>query len=162
MMEQIKSIEATTKEAERNLDRLLDWIIRYDNRAALLFTLDATMVGTLALRLSSSIGPGYSSILLVPFILTVGISILGTAFTIFPRLKGPTDSLLYFGSIAKMEKKNFRDLFNKRTTTEYLDDLLAQCHINAKILDFKFKVFRISLILTMVAIIFWSLSLYLF
>jgi hypothetical protein len=160
-MEQPESIDTITVQAEHDLDRLLDWIGKYDSRAAILFTLDTAMVGTLALRLSSSIGPGYSPLLLVPFILTVGISILGTVFTIFPRLKGPAESLLYFGSIAKMEKKNFRDLFKTRTKTEYLDDLLAQCHINAKILDRKFKVFRISLIITMVAIIFWSLSLYL-
>ncbi len=160
-MEQFEPLEKAIIEAEHNLDRLLDWIGRYDNRASLLFTLDTAMLGTLALRLSSSIGHGYSQLLLVPFILTAGISILGTVFTIFPRLKGPTESLIYFGSIAKLEKKKFRDLFKMRTTTEFLDDLLAQCHINAKILDFKFKVFRISLIFTMVAIIFWSLSLYL-
>jgi hypothetical protein len=160
MMEQTKSIEATSKEAERDLDRLLDWISRYDNRATLLFTLDTAMVGTLALRMNASVQNEYGALLLLTFTL-LGISILGTAFTIFPRLKSPTESLLYFGSIAKMEKKNFRDLFKTKTTTEYLDDLLAQCHINAKILDFKFKVFRISLIFTMVAIIFWSLSLYL-
>ena len=159
-MEQTKSIEATSKEAERDLDRLLDWISRYDNRATLLFTLDTAMVGTLALRMNASVQNEYGALLLLTFTL-LGISILGTAFTIFPRLKSPTESLLYFGSIAKMEKKNFRDLFKTKTTTEYLDDLLAQCHINAKILDFKFKVFRISLIFTMVAIIFWSLSLYL-
>ena len=160
MMEQTKSIEATSKEAERDLDRLLDWISRYDNRATLLFTLDTAMVGTLALRMNASVQNEYGALLLLTFTL-LGISILGTAFTIFPRLKSPTESLLYFGSIAKMEKKNFRDLFKTKTTTEYLDDLLAQCHINAKILDFKFKVFRISLTFTMVAIIFWSLSLYL-
>ena len=160
-MEQFEQLEKAIIEAEHNLDRLLEWIGRYDNRASLLFTLDTAMVGTLALRLSSSIGHGYNPLLLVLFILTVGISILGTVFTIFPRLKGPAESLIYFGSIAKLEKKKFRDLFKMRTTTEFLDDLLAQCHINAKILDFKFKVFRISLIFTAVAVIIWSLSLYL-
>ena len=160
-MEQSEPLEKVIIEAEHNLDRLLDWIGRYDNRAALLFTLDTAMVGILALSLSSSTGFGYSPILLGFFILTVGISILGTAFTIFPRLKGPTDSLLYFGSIAKLEKKNYIELFKTRTPTVYLDDLLAQCHINAKILDRKFKVFRISLTISMVAVIFWSLSLYL-
>lgn len=159
-MEQPESIETIAIEAERDLARLLDWIGRYDNRAALLFTLDTAMVGILALRLNSSTNIDYRALFLIAFTL-LGISIVGTAITIYPRLKGPKDSLIYFGSIAKMEKTNFKNSFIARTKSGYLDDLLAQCHINAKILDLKFKVFRISLTVTMVAIIFWSLSLYL-
>ncbi len=159
-MEQPESIDTITVRAERDLDRLLDWIVRYDNRAAILFTLDTAMVGTLALRLSSSKFTAYN---LLPFVASIllGISVIGTAITIFPRLKGPSDSLIYFGSIAKMKKTEFKDSFVNMTKTRYLDDLLAQCHINAKILDRKFKVFRISLAISMVAVIFWSLSLYL-
>jgi hypothetical protein len=159
-MEQPESIDIITTEAERNLGMLLDWIGRYDNRASLLFTVDLAMVGTLALILSSSTYLVYDTLFLIAFVL-LGISILGTAITIFPHLSGPQDSLLYFGSIAKMEKTNFKNSFIARTKNGYLDDLLAQCHINAKILDLKFKVFRISLAITIIAIIFWSLSLYL-
>ena len=159
-MEQTESLEATIKEAERELDSLLDWIGKYDNRAAILFTLDTAMVGTLALRLSSSKFTAYNLLPLMASIL-LGISVIGTAITIFPRLKGPPDSLIYFGSVAKMEKGNFKSSFIARTKTGYLDDLLAQCYINAEILDRKFKVFRVSLAISMVAVIFWSLSLYL-
>ena len=159
-MEQPESIDTITVRAERDLDRLLDWIVRYDNRAAILFTLDTAMVGTLALRLSSSKFTAYN---LLPFVASIllGISVIGTAITIFPRLKGPSDSLIYFGSIAKMEKGNFKNSFIARTKTGYLDDLLAPCYITAEILDRKFKVFRVSLAISMVAVIFWSLSLYL-
>jgi hypothetical protein len=159
-MEQTESIESVTVHAERDLDKLLDWIGKYDNRAAILFTLDTAMVGTLALRLNSSKFTAYNLLPIVASIL-LGISVIGIAITIFPRLNGPKDSLIYFGSIAKMKKTEFKDSFVNMTKTRYLDDLLAQCHINAKILDRKFKVFRISLAISMVAVIFWSLSLYL-
>ena len=159
-MEQTESLEATIKEAERELDRLLDWIGKYDNRAAILFTLDTAMVGTLALRLNSSKFTAYNLLPLVAFI-SLSISVIGTAITIFPRLKGPQNSLIYFGSVSKMGEDSFKSSFMGRTKVGYLDDLLAQRHINAKILDRKFKVFRISLAISMVAVIFWSLSLYL-
>lgn len=159
-MEQNESLKSTIKEAERELDRLLDWISKFDNRAAILFTLDTAIVGTLALRLNSSKFTAYNLLPLPAFIL-LGISVIGTAITIFPRLKGPQSSLIYFGSVARMEEANFKSSFIRRTKVGYLDDLLAQCHINAKILDRKFKVFRMSLAVSMVAVIFWSLSLYL-
>ena len=160
MVEQAEPLESKIKEAEHLLTILLDWIGRYDNRSALLFTLNLAMIGTLALKIRYSAHSFYGLLNSIAFTL-LGISIIASSITIFPRLKGPRDSLIYFGSIAKMEKREFKDKFVNRTKTAYLDDLLAQCHINAKILDFKFKVFRISLIVTMVAIIFWSLSLYL-
>ena len=159
-MEQNESLKSAIKEAERELDRLLDWISKFDNRAAILFALDTAIVGTLALRLNSSKFTAYNLLPLPAFIL-LGISVIGTAITIFPRLKGPQSSLIYFGSVARMEEANFKSSFIRRTKVGYLDDLLAQCHINAKILDRKFKVFRMSLAVSMVAVIFWSLSLYL-
>ena len=92
MTEQTESLEDQIKDADNDLARLLDWIGRYDNRAALLFTLDTAMVGTLALRMNSSTNLEYGALFLIAFIL-LGISIIGTAFTIYPRLKGPQDSL---------------------------------------------------------------------
>ena len=160
MVEQTESLESKIKEAENVLTILLDWIGRYDNRSALLFTLDLAMIGTLALKITYSAHSFYGLLNAIAFTL-LGISIIASSITIFPRLKGPQNSLIYFGSIAKMEKGEFKDKFVDRTKTVYLDDLLAQCHVNAKILDFKFRVFRISLSVTMVAIVFWSLSLYL-
>ena len=160
MVEQAESLESKIKEAENVLTILFDWIGRYDNRSALLFTLDLAMIGTLALKIKYSAYSLYGLLNSIAFTL-LGISIIASSITIFPRLKGPLNSLIYFGSIAKMEKREFRDTFVNRTKTAYLDDLLAQYHINAKVLDLKFKVFRISLIVTMVAIVFWSLSLYL-
>ena len=154
-MEQNESLKSTIKEAERELDRLLDWISKFDNRAAILFTLDTAIVGTLALRLNSSKFTAYNLLPLPAFIL-LGISVIGTAITIFPRLKGPQSSLIYFGSVARMEEANFKSSFIRRTKVGYLDDLLAQCHINAKILDRKFKVFRMSLAVSMVAVSFRS------
>jgi len=128
--------------AEQNLSRLLDWVMRFDNKTAIL-------LGTLAamLALLASFAP--------PFRLWTPLAVVFVAFTLalitvcliivswgsIPQTKGP-DSLLYFGTITNLSRPDYAKSFHAQTLDDYLEDLLSQCHRNSEIISTKFRRLR--------------------
>ncbi len=148
--------------AEKNLERLLEWNSRYDTRASLLLGITIAMMGALA---SSFYQVGDRTWLIY---LVAGISalaLIGSLFVLyqgfFPRTKAPNDSLVYFGTIAQIDSTAYIDSFSKLTPQSYLDDLLNQCHINARIVNTKFERLKWSLRLLAVCLLPWTCALYL-
>jgi hypothetical protein len=147
--------------AEANLDRMLEWVGRYDNKSSALLGIDTAMVGVLALIIH-----GLGTSLLESYAIVLTLLFLGGAFLFlflfigaYPRLKAPADSLLFFGTISKKKADEYKKAFESQTEQEYLDDLLIQCHRNSEILDVKFRYLKLAFQLIVIAIIPWSLAL---
>src|SRR5438132_2680457 len=139
MPEEAVLIKERIEAAEANLDRLLEWVGRYDNKSSALVGIDTAMVGALALIIR-----GLGTNLAESSAIALAILPLGGAFLLmflggYPRLKAPNDSLLFFGTIAKKKANEYKEAFEKQTEQEYLDDLVVQCHRNSEILDVKFR-----------------------
>jgi hypothetical protein len=147
--------------AERNLERLLSWIGRLDVKFSILLGIETAMLGFLA-----SVTPSVKCIDLLHLILTIItfmlilISFSFIFFGMFPRLKGPDKSLIYFGSISKISFDEYKTLFSDSSKQSYLDDLLEQCHINSRIIDTKFSKLKTSYILLLLSLSPWLYLVY--
>lgn len=146
--------------AVKTLDTLLKWSGRYDNKLSVFAAIDIGMLGAMFI----AIHPLISLILKFMFFLTLillGFSLIEILLGSFPRTASPNKSLIFFGTIAKMDQDYFKKAFKNLSDEDYIDDILSQCHRNSQILSVKFLHFRIAVLLGMMAIIPWLLSFFL-
>src|SRR5205085_11720781 len=80
--------------------------------------------------------------------------------THFPSTESPNNSILYFGTIAKMSNENFKIKFKTISEEDYLDDMLTQIHRISGILERKFYRLKTSLICLFLAVVPWLLAIY--
>ncbi len=153
------SINERIGAAETNLDRLLEWVGRYDNKSSALLGFDTAMIGALALIIHGLGTSPLESFAVVVAIFLLGSGIICLFIGAYPRLEAPIDSLLFFGTIAKKKASEYKKAFQNQTELEYLNDLLTQCHRNSEILDTKFRYLKRAFQLIIIAIIPWSLAL---
>lgn len=119
--------------------RLLEWIRAADSRLRLVLPLSTTMLGTLAVLI-----PPFSGWTVLGGIAASGatlfliLSIAFAAFASFPRTNGPLGSLVYFGGIVSKDLGQYEAAVKSQTPSQYLEDLIRQCHRNAQIADRKF------------------------
>lgn len=109
---------------EQILSRQLDWISAAEARINLLLTVESAMLAALfTAHLSNSVyyGVGRSLSWLAQILLAVGLVFL--AIACFPRTRGPTDSVIFFGSIAKGSAKAYIDVVGKLSGADYVTDL---------------------------------------
>src|SRR5690606_34271546 len=78
-----------------------------------------------------------------------------------PRVHAPNQSLLFFGTISKLDFASFSDQFKNASDADYLDDLLHQIHINSIVLCDKFTYLKYSILLVGLSSIPWGISIYL-
>ena len=155
-------IEKKIDRSEKNLQRKLEWISRYDTRIAFVSGIAIAMLGVLASASGLIVKWecftyfifGLASILLL-------LSLIFIYFGLYPKIKSPNTSLLFFGTIADMKFDEFKKKFKDITDEEYLDDLLCQTHINAEILKKKFSSLKTSLVLIGVSTLPWIIAIYL-
>lgn len=153
--------EDTVSAVERTLDILLRWIGRFDAKAAFVFGIGTAMLGVLAPVSSlTEVQPLETYALVLTSGIVVSASLLLTYLATFPQIKGPSRSLLFFWTIARYSRDEYRETVLRRTPTEYLADLISQCHRNAEILRKKFERLRLSYILLFFGVILWTISLY--
>jgi|ERR1051325_551914 hypothetical protein len=151
-----------TEAAEANLDRLLEWISRVDNKAAFSLLTGTAMLGTLV---SFAPKPEDMSFWLRCGAYATGVLLLLNAACImlvaFPRTRdrhimSSKPSLFYFGTLAKLPLKDYLTEFKTTSDDDILEDLLGQCHVNARILDAKFWYLRWSYAFLYLAAPLWT------
>ncbi len=91
-------------------------------------------------------------------IVALGLSFLLVSASIYPRTKGPKDSLLYFGSVSEMTLENFKRASMSRTEQEFLEDLVGQCHRNSEIVYGKFRALTWAYRLLLLSLPFWAIT----
>jgi DnaJ-domain-containing protein 1 len=162
MSESSASKQEQLEAAEKRLDRLLDWIGRSDTKFSILLGVDTGMLGFLAtsatansVPISAIVSAALSAVLLV-------LSLLFVYRGTYPRTQGPSDSLIYFGSIADKDLENFKERFRACSADDHLDDVLGQVHRNSEIVDRKFAELQRAYRCLLLAVIPWAIALYLF
>ena len=122
------------------LDRLMGFFPRNDGKATFLFTLNAGLLSFVAVnfpyREPFSLLAAFALLVLTP----ASLSMAHLARVFFPHLRGgETNSVLYFGDIARGSSANYADRLRTLTEGDLLEDIACQIHRNAQILDQKFK-----------------------
>lgn len=145
--------------AEKNLDRVLQWGSKVDTKISVVLGMHTGMLGV-----AVSLAPEpekWRWWAVVAFATTIGM--LATGFTFihcanYPRTRGPSKSLLFFGSIAGNSFNEFSQCWSCRTTDQHLQDLLEQCHRNSEIINNKFKYLKRAYTAMMFAILPWAIT----
>jgi hypothetical protein len=155
-------LEVQIGRAEKTLDRLLEWIRAVDTKTPVVMAVDTAMLGVLAALAPSPDQFGATTWLCIAFgsvalIVSLGLCAMAT----FPQTKGPEGSLIYFGGIAARSAEAFAQAMYEQTNTQYLDDLLRQCHRNAEIAANKYARVRRALFWLVGGIVPWLATLYL-
>lgn len=144
--------------AEKNLERQLEWIARYDTRIAFIAGIAIAMLGVLAN--AGSTVTFWSADLYWLFLIAIVLLLACLTciyFGQYPTMRAKNESLLYFGSIADLSFVEFSKRFRKLSDDDYLTDLLHQIHRNSLILKDKFLLLRAALILLLCAVLPWML-----
>lgn len=156
-------IQYRAQAAEKNLDRIIEWISRCDNKFSIILGIDTGMLGVMAaFAMPLSDWSLFIVITTIITILTLGISLAFIITGIYPRTKGPSKSLLYFGSISKYNLVEYKQQFIEIAIDQYLNDLLEQCHRNSEIVSRKFKRLKLAFLFLIISVLPWTIAIYLF
>lgn len=143
--------------AEKSLSQMIDWIGRHDSRSAGLMGITVAMMG--ALSAATPAVKQWNGI----FVFALAVASTGFAIVLYqlmrgqiPRLRAGKPSLSFFGTVAELPHDEFRSRFVKMTEEEYLDDVLNQCYVNARILRSKFRCLKRGLIALLLTAIPWA------
>lgn len=150
------------EKTELNLKRHLDWIGRYDTKISFVTVISIAMLGLIIDKASSfQSWNSYIIIILIITILLLLVSLLFIYLGQYPAVKSRNNSLIFFKTISQLKVDEFIKKSKGVSEEDYLDDLLYQVHINAEILTKKYNYFKISLIFLLIAVIPWSVLIYL-
>lgn len=150
------------KVGEKILSFQLEWIKNADSKVSPLFAIDIAMTGIIvalikalpAWTIPTAI---FSSLTLIPIVL----SIIFLALSMFPRLRGPKGSIIFFGGITQRSVESYIEEVKNVSTEKYETDLLMQAYRNAEIAETKFRFITYSFIATFISVPFWGVSIYL-
>ncbi len=98
-----------------------------------------------------------SSLCLIPLIFSMAFLTL----SMFPRLKGPKGSNIYFGGITKKQEDKYLNEVLHIKDEDYENDLLSQSYRNAEIAEAKYTNIKHAFIATFISTPFWLASIYL-
>ncbi len=136
-----------TRLIESNLSRMIDWIGKHDTKASFVLGIATAMLGVLASCFAKAPNAGvYAKALVV-----VATALLSAVFWFLFRGTFPdtsvarpseSPSLLFFGTVARMEPAEFRDRVKNLDTETHLQDLSHQCLEIAGIVAQKFESLR--------------------
>jgi hypothetical protein len=149
------------EKAEKILALQLDWVKTADSKVPPIFAINVAMLGVLAALISAT--ESWSICLIAPAAFPaffLGTSILILALVVFPRLKGPKGSHIFFGEIANKTKDVFVSGFQNQSDEEYMVDVLTQAHRNAEIAKEKYAHIKWAMISTFISIPFWLMAIH--
>lgn len=154
-------IKMTVEKAETNLQRQFDWLERHDMRVVFIAGIDIAMLGFIAsLDWNAIKADPYSQWTFIITLILLFLSLLFIYFSQYPKTKSTHSSLLFFGTITDLKFEEFAKRFKNLGEDDYLNDLLHQTYVNAKIVKKKFKYLKCALILLLVAVIPWVITIY--
>ncbi|MBL7128792.1 MAG: hypothetical protein ISS16_07380 [Ignavibacteria bacterium] len=146
---------------EKELERLLTWIQAADNRLALILPLSTAMLGALAVMVPKFENWSILSAILSSFsVFFLILSLIFSACSSFPRTTGTKGSLIFFSGINSLDVTQFCKSVINLDEEKYKEDLINQCHINAKIAENKFKWIQRAMICLFISSLPWASSIF--
>ena len=154
---------ADTEQLQYILDKQLGWISAADSRLSLVLSLSTAMLGALAVYATTAgawtLMAGIPAAFAIFFL---SISIIFCAFASFPRTDGTKGSLVFFDGIVSRDVTQFRSAIKAAQKSDLQDDLIDQCHINAKIASTKFTWVKRGMASMLISMLPWAFAMYQF
>lgn len=155
---------------EKKLDRTLGWISNSDSKIGYVLAFNGVMIGLMINRVPEIIklmGKGFSISSLtfgffsIAYLLIFSVSLYYGFKVVFPDIEERKESYFFFGSIAKMDKKKFKEGIKSMENEEIENQLLDQIYINSTIAKQKFENIQKSLKALLIGFICWAILLFL-
>lgn len=146
---------------EKSLQRMLDWNKAIDTKTQIVLGLNIAMLGGLVAlspepdEFTTGALCGLAIGGFFPF-----LSCIQCIRGFFPQTKGPGDSLIYFGAIAKRTLDGFRKALANETDEAYVADLEEQVYRNAQISTSKYTLVKNAILFQAIGIIPWLIVSY--
>jgi len=149
--------------AEKNLECMLDWNGRYDNKLVIILGINTALLGTLAtLAPPFEVWTQIMIIFMVGTVIAFGASYVFLYMGSYPRTSGPVKSLWYFGSISKMKYQEFEKSFLTKDIEGHIIDVLKQIHRNSEILSLKFSYLKLAYTALILGVFSWVITIFLY
>lgn len=141
---------------DRTLNRILGAIGSADAKVAQLFAISTGMLGFEA-TIVAKIKPftWYDCVLIAISVLPLLFCIFSLFMVLYPRLSGPSTSVLYFNKIASADGDCYKNRVDGLKDADLFDDYARQCHRNAEIARDKFNWLRKANLALFIAIVPW-------
>lgn len=142
---------------ESLLARNLGWIAAADAKASTIFGIDAAMLGVLAALTPTVSGDWQILPAIASFIAAVALlaSVTYLALATFPRLDGPKNSIVFFGTAVSLTSQEFTRRVQQGITDELVQDVAAQAFRNAEIARVKYHHLKSSQMLMFLGAALW-------
>ena len=157
-MEAKQLVDAT----KYQLQLVLGFFSRVEAKASVVLAVNTGMLGALAANLPSSQNFQWRMFVAVVPVVLIGLSDWFLFRITFPDLKGGSNSLVYFRTIAERTEHKFIEEFMAMDTNDYVKDMLGQVWRNSEILSKKFDHLKAAFILMLLAILPWVIALAIF
>jgi len=146
---------------EASLARNLAWIGAADAKTAVIFGLDTAMIGLIAAAAPpygkwTALGVGFTGAAAALLI----ASLASLCAAVFPRTKGPSGSLIFFGGITDRSVAKYREDMSRLDEEAYIEDLIQQTYVNASIAGTKYRWVKWASTLLYLSIVPWLPALY--
>jgi hypothetical protein len=139
------------------LERNLAWIAAADAKVAIIVTLNVAMLGGLAATFgwSEAHRTSWTYIASTMAVILSGSGVFCAAMAMFPRTKGPIQSLLFAVPVAGMKLPDYQAALKDQSDEQLLDDWVSQVHRNAEIAKTKFEWVRVAMIWSFLGVPAW-------
>jgi hypothetical protein len=155
-----EGLSPRTTELWRELDLIMTFHERVEARFALLFGVNAALLATLANAAPPPHQLGWiRATLIVVTIATLATSIAHIYRGLFPNLRGPMNSLIYFRSVAAYMVDDYVREWQGISATQLLDDLARQVWQNSRVVTAKFRRLKAAFAFTVGALVPWAIAL---
>jgi pycsar effector protein len=145
--------------AERALTRNIAWVAAADAKVPPIFAIDAAMLAVMAAMLPPSSAwyvPTAIAAAITVVLLLVSIGCLALAS--FPRLSGPKDSIIFFGTAINRDEKSYVDRLREGISEALVLDVSRQAYRNAEIAAEKYRVMKWAQVTMFCAAIPWLVA----
>lgn len=144
---------------EQNLDRQIGWVRASETRLSLILPLGTALFGVIAAKLDK-VPNCWCAVFWASWIslCLVAISILFAAISIFPRTRGPADSVVFFGAIATDSASRYADRIDSIDGASYRADLIRQIHRNSEIAATRYLWMKHSMVALLMSFPFWGFA----
>jgi hypothetical protein len=144
------------------LDKQLAWITAADAKVVAIVALDTALFAALATAYASAKSPvSWASLMSLTAGVLLVISLACAAMSLFPRVDGPKESLVFFGQVSTKTHSDYVSALTAASLDGLHVDIAAQIHRNAEIARLKHGWVRKSMGWSFLAALPWAAAIYL-
>jgi hypothetical protein len=121
-------------------ERQLNWIATADVKVGVVVSLHVAMLGGLGAAYSvASSKSTWVNIMAFGYVLCALFALVCAALALWPRTRGPIQSLIFFVRVAEIRCEDYVDAFCSQNDDNFLKDITTQIHRNAEIARDKYS-----------------------